>query len=817
MKKIYSLIILLLATMAVWSQTKTWNGGSGNWNDPTRWEPMGVPAASDIIEFNGVSGTVSNTPALAFKGIVVYNSTVILNGTAGDDKIVRIGREKNDTAITIHTNASLTIGNNLNIALADNSTALIDGTLLVTTNRYYYTNTGETTSTIVNGTIRNNGGTIVSLAHMLQFKNESVYEHARDKGIIPAATWDKNSTCSIEGVVTTAPTGLNQVFGNYKWNCPNQASGISLGNAIPANINGDLLINKIGESSDRSISIQFPEEVNVGRNFILNEGSCIAKGIVTINIAGNFSMKDGILKANATTENAVFNINFNGVGKQIFSKTGGQFEKNNIGNKTGLIKFTILNGAIVDFGESVLKGDLSFSLMAGAQLMTAHAEGISLKGATGAIQVTGTRTYSPDSDYAYNGSVAQKTGDGLPATVRRLIINNTSGNSNGAGVILSQPTAISKELVLANGFLQTTNDKMLTIMNNGDAIVSGNSFVAGPLRKKGNTAFTFPTGWVGSNGGRVPIGISSLSESTTIQAEYRRAPASNKGKKINSPLVHISYCEYWELFPIAGSAKATVTMYRNEHSSCNPVSHVNNLFSFRVAHSDGSAWTQHGNSYDNLVSGNGYIVSDAGISINAGNRYFTLGNISTASDPLPVMFDQVTAYEKNDGVIIEWSNLTEREIATYFVERSTNGLDYTILSQQLPKSNRDDKANYIDYDTDPEPGINFYRIKVIEKNTKIIFSKVLRIERGKLKPDFNLYPNPLTNSQFILELSGIKPGKYNLSLFNAMGQAAYQSSLVNNGNSITRTFQLPASVNAGIYNLIITGSDYRQSKILIVQ
>jgi hypothetical protein len=181
------------------------------------------------------------------------------------------------------------------------------------------------------------------------------------------------------------------------------------------------------------------------------------------------------------------------------------------------------------------------------------------------------------------------------------------------------------------------------------------------------------------------------------------------------------------------------------------------------------------------------------------------------------MFDKVFVYEKNDGVNIEWSNLTERDIAIYYVERSVNGKDYTIIGQYLPKSNRDDKASYIEFDANPSPGINLYRIKAIEKTTKIIFSKILRIEIGKKKSGFNIYPNPVINRQFMISLTGINEGRYTLRIFNAMGQEVYQDIVINRGSSTTQTLRLPSSVRQGIYNVIITGNDYREIKALIVQ
>ena len=515
---------------------------------------------------------------------------------------------------------------------------------------------------------------------------------------------------------------------------------------------------------------------------------------------------------------ALFNINFSGTTNQIFSKSGGTIEKSSGTNTKATVKFSVLENASIDFGESVLDGDANFTLERGAKLITAHQQGISVTGATGSVQVTGTRTYSNDADYAYNGSIKQVTGSGLPLVVRRLIIDNTSGVQADAGVILSKPLAINRELVLANGFLHSTADNMLTIMDGGEVSTLNNSFVEGPMRKAGSSSFTFPTGWAGSNGGLIPIGVSSLSASSIIQAEYKRAPATNKGNTINAPLHHISYCDYWELFSVSGNPTGIVTMYRNSHSNCNPVSIVQDFTTIRVARSNGSAWTQVGNEDGGMNAGTGYVISDsAGIAINKTDKYFALGNISSSKDPLPVFYDNVVAYERNGGVNIEWSNLTERDIATYFVERSVNGSDYSIISQHLPKSNRDDKASYTSFDPNPAPGANYYRIKTIEKSTKIIFSRIMKVETDRLKQGFSIYPNPLTGSHVILSLSGIKEGGYYVQIINATGQLVYRKNFNNQGSFTTQSLELPSHIKTGIYNVIVTGDNYRQGKSFIVQ
>ena len=65
----------------------------------------------------------------------------------------------------------------------------------------------------------------------------------------------------------------------------------------------------------------------------------------------------------------------------------------------------------------------NFTLAAG-ELQICDPAGITASGSTGAVQVTGTRSFSPDGIYTYTGAFAnganQQSGTGLPATVRTL-------------------------------------------------------------------------------------------------------------------------------------------------------------------------------------------------------------------------------------------------------------------------------------------------------------------------------------------------------------------------------------------------------------
>ncbi|WP_210520328.1 T9SS type A sorting domain-containing protein [Hymenobacter terricola] len=103
--------------------------------------------------------------------------------------------------------------------------------------------------------------------------------------------------------------------------------------------------------------------------------------------------------------------------------TGGAGVGTLTGSLTVLNSLTIQDGGMLLTECQPLTGTGSFALEAGGTLGICDVAGISPSGPTGAVQVTGTRTYSDDASYRYTAADAQVTGQGLPTTVRELQVN----------------------------------------------------------------------------------------------------------------------------------------------------------------------------------------------------------------------------------------------------------------------------------------------------------------------------------------------------------------------------------------------------------
>jgi hypothetical protein len=170
-----------------------------------------------------------------------------------------------------------------------------------------------------------------------------------------------------------------------------------------------------------------------------------------------------------------------------------------IGVQGGTPTFTV--DGILDcatFNLTNASGTPNFTLNADATLKIGSPNGITTSGATGNIQLNGTRTYNSGANYEYKGTTAQVTGNGLPTTLTAtLTINNNSGVTqsnashtiNGGQMILTAGTYnlngksftwqnSNTPITRTTGTLTTNNTTNLTFNGTGNSFTLPNDLFA---------------------------------------------------------------------------------------------------------------------------------------------------------------------------------------------------------------------------------------------------------------------------------------------------------------------------------------------------
>lgn len=363
------------------------------------------------------------------------------------------------------------------ITIQSTDTVTVDDTLRV----------GSGAVVVVDGYLKNmksiaSSGTFV-------FNDLSVYEHALDKYAVPEATWNTGSTCLITGITgTSAPTGLDQEFHNFIWNCPNQGGNLNF-NAKLTTVNGDFTVLSTNGAQLRlgsvELTVNIAGDVNVEGNSILTSTGSAVDYTITVNVGGDINIAGGSLYLeNAGTVVANWNLTGNLImsdgflgrrgsgtgnlnfleGSHVFARTGGTILDNNGGPI-----FNIKPGAILDLGMSVIEQG-PFNLDSSATLICANPGGLDSSLTTPRII-----TLSPYANYIFNSPSEQVTGTKLPAVVNNLTFENASGDT------LTQNVTVNGILTINTGYLEISGDTLTlgptAILAETNGLVKGDGII----------------------------------------------------------------------------------------------------------------------------------------------------------------------------------------------------------------------------------------------------------------------------------------------------------------------------------------------------
>ena len=214
------------------------------------------------------------------------------------------------------------------------------------------------------------------------------------------------------------------------------------------------------------------------------------------------------------------------------------------------------------------------------------------------------------------------------------------------------------------------------------------------------------------------------------------------------------------------------------------------------------------------VSGNTVVpfsVTSAGASF-ATDRFMV---VFGSSSPLPITISKVRAFQKDPGIQVEWSMLTEQDMDRYEVEKSATGTNFGKMATQASSGNSNQLVNYSWFDANPFEGDNFYRIRAINKSGQMKYSEIVRVNIGKGSPMVNVYPNPINGNSFNLEIKNMAKGTYAVTLTNQLGQQVFLTTLIHSGGSATENISLKNNLQAGVYELQVSGGDFKMSRKVV--
>jgi hypothetical protein len=157
---------------------------------------------------------------------------------------------------------------------------------------------------------------------------------------------------------------------------------------------------------------------------------------------------------------------------------------------------------------------------------------------------------------------------------------------------------------------------------------------------------------------------------------------------------------------------------------------------------------------------------------------------------LPVTIINLKAQQQKSLIKIDWTSVTEINVAGYEVQRSSNALNFNTIGSLTAKDNGTEKVNYTFNDVQPMHGDNYYRIKAVDKDGKITYSNTVLVKLNNDRIITVVYPNPAKD---IIHVE--TNGSAIFSLINQSGKILVTTNI--NGKGVINV----SGIVAGLYYL----------------
>ncbi len=406
--------------------TYTWNQtGTASWATDTNWTPTrSTPAVDDILVFNnGATTTVTNIPIQTIGQLLVSgNATVNLQANALNTILTIAGDSGTDLSVASGSSLNDTGTNTMTITLAAGTTGNFSGNMTCSGGAHKLDAvdanaiTFNSGATFTQGTsCTGNAFTAAGTANAIVFASGSTF--LQSAGSNPFALGQPASkvvfqTGSLFKMQQNAtPSFSGRTYSNVEIDFASFSQSVTGGAAVSID---NLTITQGTLNFNMTATPGHSIKGNISVTGTLNFAPATAG---TVNLNGTSAQTISGAGTLTTAANSTLAVtNTSGVTLQRALSVGGALSVNTPG--------------LLNFGTNAVTGAGSFALVLSSSLGVGSPDGITSSGATGNVQVTGTRSFSSSGNYIYNGSINQAVGNGLPASVANLTIANTGGGGN---------------------------------------------------------------------------------------------------------------------------------------------------------------------------------------------------------------------------------------------------------------------------------------------------------------------------------------------------------------------------------------------------
>lgn len=189
---------------------------------------------------------------------------------------------------------------------------------------------------------------------------------------------------------------------------------------------------------------------------------------------------------------------------------------------------------------------------------------------------------------------------------------------------------------------------------------------------------------------------------------------------------------------------------------------------------------------------------------------FAIDDINISQCPegavTPVTFLSINARQRGSGIDIKFATSQELNSDHFEVERSGDGnSSWNSVTSLKGSGNSSIAKNYGAYDAKPLRGINFYRVKQVDRDGKFKYSSTVNVKINASKTGVTVLANPFHNN-LTVDLLSSKDEVINVRLVDISGKQVAKESWTINVGSTRKDISNVSALQQGMYILSVSNA-----------
>jgi len=381
-----------------------------------------------------------------------------------------------------------------------------------------------------------------------------------------------------------------------------------------------------------------------------------------------------------------------------------------------------------------------------------------------------------------DGTLPSKINADTSFSLSKLTINKTDPTSLNE---ITGQLSISDQLSLQSGIVNTSSKENLVLFENATVSdASTDSYVIGPVSKRGSGTFTFPVGY---DTYFAPLSITPDntigSEDTVTVAYYYNNPVDKSTPTFEDTIARVSILEYWDVEVTNETPDYQIALTWDENQKSSGINDLNTL-DMAYFNRTTLGWEFVEGTATGTIT-EGVLNSDNNHSLaSSGMVTYASGIESEVLNPLPVKFERFSVEYLNGANQLMWITSYEKNNDYFIIESSTDAINFDSIGFVYGNAYSYQKVIYHFADTTALNSTLYYRIKQVDFDGDYSYSRIKSVvPNGKTvleETDFSIYPVPLEGSDILtIKLSQSSEVIYNVQLINSYGQLVLESNLNN--------------------------------------